>query len=175
MFFSFQTEIRNKLKALSEVVEMLSSLIRDNQSLDDLERQFASDSPSSSRSREKNHKSASSERYDETQRYDYQHYDPELHWCRTCDVFPKTAKDLLLHLQSEDHRKVAKERGMKDDTPWHNLPPEPQLPSYEGAQIKRLPIKGKTSVNNTMEAICFRLLSLEMYLTNTYLVLVNNL
>lgn len=129
---------------------MLSSLIRDNQSLDDLEKQFTSESPSS-RSREKMRKSVSTERFDETKRCNYVHYDPELHWCRTCDVFPKTAKDLLLHLQSDDHKKVAQERGMKDDTPWHHLPSEPELPYYEGAPKKRLPIKGKTIANKTIE------------------------
>lgn len=138
------------MKALSEVVEMLSSLIRDNQCLDDLEKQFATESPSaSSRSREKSRKSLSTERFDETKKYNYVHYDPELHWCRTCDVFPKTAKDLLLHLQSEDHKKVAQERGMRDDTPWHHLPAEKELPYYEGAPKKRLPIKGKTITSET--------------------------
>lgn len=125
---------------------MLSSLIRDNQSLDDLEKQFTTES--SPHAREKNRKSVSIDRFDESKKYNYVHYDPELHWCRSCDVFPKTAKDLLLHLQSEEHKKVSQERGMRDDTPWHHLPPEPELPYYEGAPKKRLPIKGKNLNNN---------------------------
>lgn len=132
---------------------MLSSLIRDNKSLDDLEKQLGTDSPPS----RKNRKSVSTDRFDETKKYNYVHYDPELHWCRTCDVFPKTAKDLLLHLQSEEHKKIAQERGMRDDTPWHHLPAEPELPFYEGAPKKRLPIKGKNNCKRNNEIICFRL------------------
>lgn len=142
----FQNEIQVKLKAIYNVVEMLSSIIKDGQSTAELEQQLQDDTPPKNR-REKEynrrHNSTSVEKFDVTKKYNYVHYDPELHWCRTCDVFPKTAKDLLLHLQSEDHKKVAQERDMKDDTPWHHLPAEPELPYNEGAPKKRLPIKGK--------------------------------
>uniref|UniRef100_A0A182TA75 Uncharacterized protein n=1 Tax=Anopheles maculatus TaxID=74869 RepID=A0A182TA75_9DIPT len=35
--------------------------------------------------------------------FNYVHYDPELHWCTSCNVFPKTAKEYLAHLHSEQH------------------------------------------------------------------------
>lgn len=33
----------------------------------------------------------------------YNFYDPEIHWCRVCNVFPRTVKAFLLHLQEESH------------------------------------------------------------------------
>jgi hypothetical protein len=36
--------------------------------------------------------------------YNYVHYDPEIHWCRVCDVFPRTAKEFLNHLHSAAHK-----------------------------------------------------------------------
>lgn len=50
----------------------------------------------------------------EKQRFNYVFYDPEMHWCQTCDVFPKTAKDYLNHLHSKEH--LDKENL---ETPWH--------------------------------------------------------
>lgn len=138
---------------------MLSSIIKDGQSIAELEEQLREEnSPKYPREKEHaavklKHNSVSDDRIDMTKKYNYVHYDPELHWCRTCDVFPKTAKDFLLHLQSEEHKKVAHERDMKDDTPWHHLPAEPELPYYEGAPKKRLPIKGKPLSANR---VCFR-------------------
>lgn len=143
----FQNEIQVKLKAITNVVEMLSSIIKDGRSIAELEEQLQDDTPPRHRKEKEynktKHNSSSVEKFDMTKKYNYFHYDPELHWCRTCDVFPKTAKDFLLHLQSEEHKTVAQERDMKDDTPWHHLPPEPELPFNEGAPKKRLPIKGK--------------------------------
>lgn len=127
---------------------MLSSIIRDGQSVGELEKQFRDETSPKTREKELNrsgYKSGSLEKFDVSKKYNYVHYDPELHWCRTCDAFPKTAKDFLLHLQSDEHKKVAQERDMKDDTPWHHLQVEPELPYYEGALKKRLPIKGKNS------------------------------
>lgn len=135
--FSLQEEIQSKLKAIYNVIEMLSGIIRDGKSTSDLEDQISDDS-----SHKRNRKSHSIETLDMNKKYNYIHYDPELHWCRTCDVFPKTAKDLLLHLQSQEHKKIAQDRDIKDDTPWHHLPAEPELPYFEGAPKKRLPIKG---------------------------------
>jgi len=34
----------------------------------------------------------------------YVHYDPEMHWCRVCNVFPRTAKEYLHHLHSQEHK-----------------------------------------------------------------------
>ena len=41
-------------------------------------------------------------------------YDPEMHWCQTCNVFPKTAKDFLNHLHTKNH--MDRE---SIETPWH--------------------------------------------------------
>lgn len=46
----------------------------------------------------------------------YAFYDPELHWCKACNVFPKTAKDYLNHLHSKDHADVVKKA---TESPWH--------------------------------------------------------
>ena len=52
---------------------------------------------------------------EEKKRFNYVFYDPEMHWCQSCDVFPKTAKDYLNHLHSKEHMD-------RDDleTPWHS-------------------------------------------------------
>lgn len=41
---------------------------------------------------------------DDKPAYNYVHYDPEIHWCRVCDVFPRTAKEFLNHLHSAEHK-----------------------------------------------------------------------
>lgn len=41
---------------------------------------------------------------DDKHMYNYVHYDPEMHWCRVCDVFPRTAKEFLNHLHSAEHK-----------------------------------------------------------------------
>lgn len=38
--------------------------------------------------------------------YNFVHYDPEMHWCKVCDIFPKTAKEYLNHLHSNDHKEA---------------------------------------------------------------------
>lgn len=48
------------------------------------------------------------------QQVNYAFYDPELHWCKACNVFPKTAKDYLNHLHSKEHADV-----VKSESPWH--------------------------------------------------------
>ena len=50
----------------------------------------------------------------------YAFYDPELHWCKTCNVFPKTAKDYLNHLHSKEHADVVKKN---TESPWHDNNP----------------------------------------------------
>ncbi|KAK5643376.1 hypothetical protein RI129_007221 [Pyrocoelia pectoralis] len=135
-----QIEIQNKMKAVNNVIEMLSNIIGDRLTISELEEQCKEDSPK--HRREKSRKSAPAEKVEvEPSRYCYIYYDPELHWCRVCDVFPKSAKDYLLHLHSKEHRQITQERDMVD-TPWHRLPPESELPSFEGATKKRMPIKG---------------------------------
>lgn len=34
----------------------------------------------------------------------YVYYDPEIHWCQVCDVFPRTAKEYLQHLHDAKHK-----------------------------------------------------------------------
>jgi hypothetical protein len=41
---------------------------------------------------------------DDKPMYNYIPYDPEMHWCRVCDVFPRTAKEFLNHLHSAEHK-----------------------------------------------------------------------
>ncbi|EFA02973.2 zinc finger matrin-type protein CG9776 isoform X2 [Tribolium castaneum] len=131
-----QDEIQTKMKAIHNVIEMLSSIIKDGSKISDLEAQL-DESP---KTHHKNH--VKSDSVDPAIKYNYMHYDPELHWCRMCDEFPKTAKDFLLHLQSDKHRNNIQENDVGDNTPWHKLPPEPELPCYEGAPKKRIPIRG---------------------------------
>ncbi|KAF5294256.1 hypothetical protein FQR65_LT10842 [Abscondita terminalis] len=135
-----QIEIQTKMKAIYNVIEMLSNIIGDRLTISELEEQYKEESPK--QRREKNRRSVSTDKNNELEsRFCYVYYDPELHWCRSCDVFPKSAKDYLLHLHSKEHRQITQERDMVD-TPWHRLPGEPELPSFEGATKKRMPIKG---------------------------------
>lgn len=53
------------------------------------------------------------------QQINFIHYDPEMHWCQTCQVFPKTAKDFLTHLHTKDHQQMQK----TIESPWHDHPP----------------------------------------------------
>lgn len=39
-----------------------------------------------------------------SERINYVYYDPELHWCDVCNVFPQTAKEYLLHLHDSAHK-----------------------------------------------------------------------
>lgn len=56
-------------------------------------------------------------RPDKQKKINYVHYDPEMHWCQTCDVFPKTAKDYLTHLHTKDHQ----DRITTAESPWHEI------------------------------------------------------
>ncbi|CAG9823026.1 unnamed protein product [Phaedon cochleariae] len=140
-----QDEIQGKMKAIHNVIEMLSSIIKDNRSIADLEASLREpESPKRSPREEtrSEHKSKSPEAApNDHDKYCYVHYDTGLHWCRLCDEFPETAKDFLLHLQDKKHRELAKENDV-DNTPWHKLPAEPVLPSNEEAPKRRIPIKG---------------------------------
>lgn len=72
------------------------------------------------------------------ERINYTFFDPELHWCKTCEAFPKTAKDFLNHLHSEEHK--AKDK--VPDTPWHETQKPDDLPTFPNAPTKRTPIRG---------------------------------
>lgn len=74
----------------------------------------------------------------ETERINYTFYDPELHWCKVCSVFPKTAKDYLSHLHSEEHKNNVK----TPEIPWHDHIKNDELPKFPDAPTKRTPIRG---------------------------------
>lgn len=120
------------------MIELLSDLVGDRRTISDLESIYKEEP---SKSRRKNRNRTPSDEINESSKYSYIYYDPELHWCRICDVFPKSAKDYLLHLHSKEHRSITQERDMVD-TPWHKLPPEQELTSVEGGTKKKIPIKG---------------------------------
>lgn len=68
----------------------------------------------------------------------YVFFDPELHWCKTCSVFPKTAKDYLTHLHSDVHKSNTK----TPETPWHDTKASDEFPTYPNVPTKRAPIRG---------------------------------
>lgn len=124
---------------------MLSGIIGDGLKMKEEDFNSSSSSP---KQFHKDRRSRSIEEQEATKRnepnmpyFNYIHYDPELHWCRVCDVFPRSAKDYLNHLQSPEHRQVTQEHQLVD-TPWHKLPVDEELPSYKGAPVKRVPVKG---------------------------------
>lgn len=145
------------MKAIQNVIDMLSSIIKDGQSIPDLEAMLAcrdaenikSPSATYQETNHKHHKKEATSESNGLDRYNYVHYDTGLHWCRMCDDFPETAKDYLLHLQDKGHRQMTKENDV-DNTPWHKLPPEPVLPSDEDAPTKRVPIKGIMDLNSLL-------------------------
>ncbi|KAH1026575.1 zinc finger matrin-type protein CG9776 isoform X1 [Dendroctonus ponderosae] len=154
-----QDEINGKLKAILNVIEMLSSIIKDGKKIGDLEAQLGEkeanfeavsltpqrEVETDANGRQQSVSRGDREKYesevDNNQRFSYVYYDTGLHWCRACDKFPDTAKELLQHLHSNHHQDKAKENEV-DTTPWHKLPLEPLLPSFDDAPKKRIPIKG---------------------------------
>jgi len=173
-----QEEINSKLKAILNVIEMLSTIIKDGKKFGDLEMELnhpartpspkveikeetrqrtrspSKDADSRSEREARSERDSRSEREsrserdgggkgdrEDIKRFSYVYYDTGLHWCRSCDKFPETAKEFLQHLHSSQHQEQAKENEV-DTTPWHKLPTEPLLPSYDDAPKKRIPIKG---------------------------------
>ncbi|KAG8278586.1 hypothetical protein J6590_016848 [Homalodisca vitripennis] len=47
---------------------------------------------------------STSKQTDENAKFNVIHFDPELHWCRVCNVFPRTAKEFLNHLHAPEHK-----------------------------------------------------------------------
>lgn len=72
------------------------------------------------------------------ERLNYNFFDPELHWCKTCMVFPHTAKDFLTHLHSKEHI----DNDKPPESPWHDKLATDELPTYSNAPTKRVPIRG---------------------------------
>uniref|UniRef100_A0A8W7PLZ1 U1-type domain-containing protein n=1 Tax=Anopheles coluzzii TaxID=1518534 RepID=A0A8W7PLZ1_ANOCL len=80
--------------------------------------------------------------------YNYVHYDPEVHWCGTCNVFPKTAREYLAHLHSEQHRsrttvdEGSSEEHKKKAAPWRAQLDTDDTMVNPDAPSKRAPIRG---------------------------------
>lgn len=125
-----QIEIQNKMKSIHNVIDMLTGIIGDKVTVEDLKNKFKLAELKRSRSPKEDFpkgKSPSPDRSSvsdtdkeiKTERdvrerrssedkpmYNFVHYDPEMHWCKVCDIFPKTAKEYLNHLHSNDHKEA---------------------------------------------------------------------
>jgi hypothetical protein len=76
------------------------------------------------------------------EKFNYILYDPELHWCKLCQEFPKTAKDYLDHLHTKDHLDKIINRN-KNDAPWRTFfIKSNEVPNHPDAPKKHAPIKG---------------------------------
>ncbi|XP_037039241.1 zinc finger matrin-type protein CG9776 isoform X1 [Bradysia coprophila] len=78
------------------------------------------------------------DKYKCAQKINYVHYDPQMHWCKQCNIFPKTAKDFLIHLHSKEHQDSQK----IIEPPWHDKQVNDEMPNYPDAPTKRTPIRG---------------------------------
>lgn len=125
-----QIEIQNKMKSIHNVIDMLTGIIGDKVTVDDLKNKFKLElskrskspkedfpkgkSPSPNRSSASDSDKESKAERDIRERrssedkpmYNFVHYDPEMHWCKVCDIFPKTAKEYLNHLHSNEHKEA---------------------------------------------------------------------
>lgn len=61
-----------------------------------------------------------------------------MHWCKSCSIFPKTAREYLEHLHSAEHKSTSKAA----DTPWHQLAVCDDFPNDPKIPKQRIPIKG---------------------------------
>ncbi|XP_012258005.2 zinc finger matrin-type protein CG9776-like isoform X2 [Athalia rosae] len=166
-----QIEIQNKMKSIHNVIDMLTGIIGDKATVDDLKIKFKVEATSKhSRSPKDDFPKGKSESPDRASisdsdkeskvdrdrerdkktpedmkpMYNFVHYDPEMHWCKVCDIFPKTAKEYLNHLHSNEHKETCLERKIVD-MPWHKANgegTEKEVPYYPGLPTKRTPIKG---------------------------------
>ncbi|VVC91131.1 unnamed protein product [Leptidea sinapis] len=124
-----QLEIQNKLKTISNVVDMLNGIIGEEAAV----LPEVDDSVSERTSKRKSRSPAN-------KKFNYVYYDPEMHWCRVCNEFPPTAKDYLNHLHSPSHHKNA---AAHMEAPWHSVTGANEgFPNYPSAPTKRTPIKG---------------------------------
>ncbi|XP_016950651.1 zinc finger matrin-type protein CG9776 isoform X3 [Drosophila biarmipes] len=72
-----------------------------------------------------------------TQNYNFVFFDPEQHWCESCSVFPRSARDYLKHLHAEEHMNRE-----TIETPWHMGIDHDPFPTFENAPVKRVPVRG---------------------------------
>lgn len=94
------------MKSIHNVIDMLSGIIGDKANLTD--EKMRNRVEAIKQLKVNRDKSPQKEAEEDSSKplYNFVHYDPEMHWCRTCDVFPKTAKEYLNHLHSAEHRAV---------------------------------------------------------------------
>lgn len=160
-----QNEIQQKLKSIDNVIEMLSNIIGDSARLPEVIKEIKSSEKKKSekKKREKSEDRRSSESAEEEHRErdrtrEREHeerdesrqkdenrvyYDPGLHWCSECNVFPKTVSEYLEHLHSSEHKQNTKLKF--EDYPWHlgqNLEEKTPILSSKGCPPKRIPIRG---------------------------------
>lgn len=117
------------MKSIHNVIDMLTGIIGDKATVDDLRSKFKleasikrpkspkeefpkgkSQSPAKSTISD-SEKDVKGEREkkpieDSKPMYNFVHYDPEMHWCKVCDIFPKTAKEYLNHLHTNEHKEA---------------------------------------------------------------------
>ncbi|KAJ6635397.1 Zinc finger matrin-type protein, partial [Pseudolycoriella hygida] len=118
-----QLQIENKITSIENVIDMLTNIIGTN----------TSPTPSPPPP-----PSPVDDKYKSAQKINYVHYDPQMHWCKQCNIFPKTAKDFLIHLHSKEHQDSQK----IVEPPWHDKPINDEMPQYPNAPTKRTPIRG---------------------------------
>lgn len=122
------------MRSIHNVIDMLTGIIGDKVTVDDLKTKFKGEPPKKlSRSPKEdfpkanppdtpdkssasdNEKELKADRERKMSRnieedakpmYNFVHYDPEMHWCKICDIFPKTAKEYLNHLHSVEHKET---------------------------------------------------------------------
>jgi hypothetical protein len=103
------------MKSIHNVIDMLTDIIGDKVTVEDLKVKYKpelikrSKSPKEDFSTNKGlMNSSNSDNRDEELKpsYNFVYYDPEMHWCKTCDIFPKTAKEYLNHLHSNEHKEI---------------------------------------------------------------------
>lgn len=88
-----------------------------------------------------------------SKKYNYIFFDDELHWCKSCQVFPKTAKEYLLHLHTPEHfEKITRQ---PEKAPWRaQFDKMNEIPSYPDATTKRTAIKGLQFFEPTTAWFC---------------------
>lgn len=102
------------MKSIHNVIDMLTGIIGDKVTVDDLKVKYKPELTNRSKSPKEifsgksgaNTPNSDDKEDDMKPAYNFVHYDPEMHWCKTCDIFPKTAKEYLNHLHSNEHKET---------------------------------------------------------------------
>ncbi|CRK90048.1 CLUMA_CG003771, isoform A [Clunio marinus] len=143
-----QSQIALKLSEILNVIDMLNGIIgKDEDEPKKKSGKKSKDSDSdSSPERIKSEllesmKRKKKEAEEKKEKFNFIVYDPELHWCKPCQAFPKTAKDYLIHLHTKEHA----EKSAKNPAtaPWReSFQKLNEVPSYPDAPTKRTPLRG---------------------------------